>query len=251
MSINDLKTNKNIFYFAHRGAPWVQEENTIGSFVEAINLGCEGIEMDVQLTKDNHIIIFHDYHIIFKKSYHKIKDLNHSTIKYMMRKMQKPEPPVFDLVIPLITQHPNTIFNIEIKSRAINNHIIIKHIKNKLTTHKINEQCIVSSFNYLLLLQTKFLFKESSIALIMGEKRLIKKKIWIYKLLIKILRPQFLHINWQFLSKQFLGWLRNQNMGANVYTVNNKAAEKKMVDMGISVFFTDNHRFYSKSISRD
>ena len=169
----------------------------------------------------------------------------------MVQKMQRPEPPEFDLIIPIMIQHPHIIFNIEIKSTAINNHIMINHIKNQLTSHKINEQCIVSSFNYLLLLQTKFLFKESSLAFIMGKKRLIKKKIWIYKLLIKILRPQFLHINWQFLSKQFLGWLRNQNMGANVYTVNNKTTEKKMVDMGISVFFTDNHRFYSKSMSRD
>ena len=107
MLTKNLKTNKNIFYFAHRGAPWVQEENTIRSFVEAINLGCEGIEMDVQITKDNYIIIFHDDYIIFNNLYHKIKDLNYSTIKYMMRKMQKPEPPEFDLIIPVMMQHPN------------------------------------------------------------------------------------------------------------------------------------------------
>ena len=29
MSINDIKSKKTFFYFAHRGAPWLKEENTI------------------------------------------------------------------------------------------------------------------------------------------------------------------------------------------------------------------------------
>ena len=88
----------------------------------------------------------------------------------MIRENQKPEPPPFDSIIPLIKQNPNIILNIEIKSKALNNYIIIQHIKNQLRENKILNQCIISSFNYLLLLQMKFFFKEATSAFIMGRK---------------------------------------------------------------------------------
>ena len=65
ISINDLKSKKKFFYFAHLGSPWAKEENTIPSFSKAIDLGCGGIEMDVQKTMDNYIIILHDDYIVF------------------------------------------------------------------------------------------------------------------------------------------------------------------------------------------
>ena len=52
MIINTLKQQESSFYFAHRGASWVEQENSIKSFCKAIELGCNGVEMDVQITKD-------------------------------------------------------------------------------------------------------------------------------------------------------------------------------------------------------
>ena len=52
MIINTLKQRRRSFYFAHRGAPWVEKENSIMSFCRAIELGCQGLEMDLQITKD-------------------------------------------------------------------------------------------------------------------------------------------------------------------------------------------------------
>ncbi|MDN6853044.1 MAG: glycerophosphodiester phosphodiesterase, partial [Tetragenococcus koreensis] len=46
--------------FAHRGASGTRPENTLPSFAEAIRAGAEGIELDVQLTKDDEIIVMHD-----------------------------------------------------------------------------------------------------------------------------------------------------------------------------------------------
>ena len=248
---NELKDTKNKFYFAHRGAPWAIEENTIPSFSKAIDFGCGGIEMDVQKTKDNYIIILHDDHIVFNNSYHKISELTYSTIKHIMRANQKPEPPLFSSIIPIIKKSPNIILNIEIKSKALNNYIIIHHIKTQLKENKVLSKCIISSFNYLLLLQMNFFFKEATSAFIMGRKRLEKRKLWINKLLIKMLGPQFIHANWKFLKNDFLDWTRNKNIGVSVYTINNKQILQKMIDKGISVFFTDNHKFYLNSISND
>ncbi|MBM1105131.1 hypothetical protein JQC67_03160 [Aurantibacter crassamenti] len=45
---------------AHRGANKTHPENTISAFKEAIRLGAQMIEFDVQLTKDEKLIIMHD-----------------------------------------------------------------------------------------------------------------------------------------------------------------------------------------------
>ena len=249
MSINDIKSN--LFYFAHRGAPWVKDENTISGFNKAISLGCQGIEMDVQKTLDNHIIIFHDDYIVFKNSTHKISELTYSTIKYMLNKKNKASPPLFNSIIPIIKQNPKIIFDIEIKSTKIINSVIIRHIKKQLTTNNVIDQCIISSFNYFLLLQIKLLFNEPRTALIMGKKRLIPLKTLRNKLLIKALNPNYIHANWKYLDNNLVVWLQNKNIGIHVYTVNTTKIQDKMINRGINILFTDNHRLYSNNGSKD
>ena len=46
--------------FAHRGFSGKYPENTMIAFRKAVELGVDGIELDVHLTKDNEIVIIHD-----------------------------------------------------------------------------------------------------------------------------------------------------------------------------------------------
>lgn len=48
------------YRIAHRGDSTVAPENTIDAIKAAVNFGCEGIEIDVRLTKDNKIALMHD-----------------------------------------------------------------------------------------------------------------------------------------------------------------------------------------------
>ena len=45
---------------AHRGANETHPENTLAAFGEAIRLGAQMIELDVQMTKDDQLVIMHD-----------------------------------------------------------------------------------------------------------------------------------------------------------------------------------------------
>jgi len=45
---------------AHRGAMDTHPENTLAAFREAVRLGSHMIEIDVRMTKDNHLVILHD-----------------------------------------------------------------------------------------------------------------------------------------------------------------------------------------------
>ena len=46
---------------AHRGARGYAPENTMPAFKKAHELGAEVIELDVNLTKDGHVVVFHDF----------------------------------------------------------------------------------------------------------------------------------------------------------------------------------------------
>ena len=45
---------------AHRGDVTNAPENTISAFQKALELGADGIELDVRLTKDDQLVVFHD-----------------------------------------------------------------------------------------------------------------------------------------------------------------------------------------------
>lgn len=46
--------------FAHRGSKGTHPENTLPAFREAVRVGADGIELDVQLTKDQELVVIHD-----------------------------------------------------------------------------------------------------------------------------------------------------------------------------------------------
>ncbi len=46
--------------FAHRGFSGKYPENTMLAFEKAVEIGVDGIELDVHLTKDNELVIIHD-----------------------------------------------------------------------------------------------------------------------------------------------------------------------------------------------
>ena len=49
--------------FAHRGGAGLYPENTLAAFRDAVARGCDGAELDVQLSKDGVVVVFHDYRL--------------------------------------------------------------------------------------------------------------------------------------------------------------------------------------------
>lgn len=49
----------------HRGAKGIAPENGLSGFKKAVELGIDGVELDVHLTKDEKLVVVHDME--FKK----------------------------------------------------------------------------------------------------------------------------------------------------------------------------------------
>ena len=48
---------------AHRGGAALSPENTLAAFADAIARGCDGAELDVQLTRDGVVVVHHDFRL--------------------------------------------------------------------------------------------------------------------------------------------------------------------------------------------
>lgn len=92
----------------HRGAKGYVAENTLASFQKAIDLGCDGIELDVQCCKSGKIVVIHDFTIdrtTLGTGF--VKDLT-------LAELKKYKIPTLEDVLDLINNH--LIVNIELKS---------------------------------------------------------------------------------------------------------------------------------------
>ncbi len=61
-------SEENFFYYGHRGAPEITCENTLESFKAAIDNKMDGVELDVQLSHDGELIVYHDQHISYNNA---------------------------------------------------------------------------------------------------------------------------------------------------------------------------------------
>ncbi|GAH55304.1 unnamed protein product, partial [marine sediment metagenome] len=48
------------FIIGHRGARGIAPENSLSGFKKAVELGIDGVELDVHLTKDGKLVVIHD-----------------------------------------------------------------------------------------------------------------------------------------------------------------------------------------------
>jgi glycerophosphoryl diester phosphodiesterase len=48
---------------AHRGGAGLRPENSLAAFRNAVALGADGAELDVQLSRDSDVVVFHDYRL--------------------------------------------------------------------------------------------------------------------------------------------------------------------------------------------
>lgn len=87
---------------AHRGASLEAYENTVESIVQAVKLGAHSVECDIQLLKDHHCVVFHDFFIQPQQTKNDTRELFISNLTWSeLKAVQWKEP---SLKIPLLQE---------------------------------------------------------------------------------------------------------------------------------------------------
>ena len=243
---NYLKQS-DFFYYGHRGAPTLAPENTLLSFQEAINNNIDGIELDVQLSKDRKLIIYHDEYIDYNGSKSKISNLSLEEIQLIDVKnnftnLAFQKIPELSEVLEILPS--NMILNIEIKSYYSNlfsNGIedeLLKTVKGKVDM----QQLIISSFNPFIVKRIKKIDKSLSTALIWSSKSywwLSVAMIPKYKVFSAYCKPDIFHVNINDVNKKMVNWFQKRNIPLYAYTVNTKSDLDKAQGYELNGIFTD------------
>ena len=228
----NLNAQNSILNIGHRGAKGHVAENTIASIKKAIELGADGIEIDVFRCLTGEIVLFHDKTLdnlsngtgyIEEKSLSELKELNILGSKHSI--------PTLEEVIKSIGQE--VFLNIELKGPDTSKgslEMVNKYVKSgKIKLSNI----LFSSFNWNELVKLRNLDSDVKIALITGEDPLeaISPALSLNAIAIN---PNYKKLNKDNVQKIFSSGLK-----IYTWTVNNKLDIIKVKSLKVNGIITD------------
>lgn len=224
---------------AHRGASCAAPENTFPAFDLAYQMGAEGIETDVHMTKDGVPILIHDATLdrtTNGKGY--IKDYTWEQLKlfdagytYSINFVGTPIMSLEQLLKWI--SNKNMRLNIELKNNNMEYPNMEKTIYEMINDYKMQERTILSTFNQESIVRLKKWTKNIELALLASKKQkgLVS--------LAKNIGANALHIKFDLLNKSIVKECHKNQMSIRVFTVNKKSAMHKCYQLGCNGIFTD------------
>ncbi|MFT8323480.1 MAG: glycerophosphodiester phosphodiesterase [Bacillus sp. (in: firmicutes)] len=236
--------------FAHRGYSAQFPENTMMSFQEAEKAYTDGIELDIQMTKDGELVIIHDEKVdrttngsgyvqdfLFKD----IRTLN-AAYKYKGR-MTNVQIPALEEFFEWM-QHTNLTCNIEFKNNRLSYAGMEEKAIALVRRYGLADRIIFSSFNHYSIVHSYRLAPEIETAPLFSDGIY---QPWIYADAIK---ASGIHPNHRLLNKHSIKTSEEFGIKVRAYTVNNEKRLQFLAENGISAVITDNPLLAKQVIDR-
>ncbi len=233
-------------WFAHRGLLALAPENTLPSYMAAVERKVPALEMDVVCTRDGFVVCSHNYDLeretdgsgyIYERDYGYLRTIN-AARKWPGKREELP------LLETVLEKLPNSIrINIELKTRKI------LDFKTALKTAKIvqgkglGNRVVLSSFNPLSVAILKLVHP----ALLTG---------FIFETLphfhfVRIARPDCLHPRADLVTDELIQFARDKRLPINTWTVNTRPAMAWLLKKGVDGIITDRPELKDELQSRD
>jgi glycerophosphoryl diester phosphodiesterase len=224
---------------AHRGASKLAPENTMYAFELAYNLGAEGLETDVQLTKDHIPVLIHDETLKRTTSGNGyVKDYTYEQLQRLdAGSWFAPEfrdAKIISLEDFLTWVKPKDLYlNIELKNNKIDYNNLESIVYDMLKSHRLLERTTLSTFNpnsverlvkYKDDIEIAYLTSKRNPYLVEHARRL---------------GASALHIKYRLVSEQLIRQSHDANMPVRVYTVNKYKHMMNCYEHGCDGIFTD------------
>ena len=221
----------------HRGVPSLSHENTLASFSKAIEIGMNGIELDVQYSADKQLVVFHDWELKTLNSSDKIiEKMPYSEIeKISLNDNENNKIPLFREVLNVLSK--KCIIIVEIKSIHFFNTGIEKNVLEIIQEFNFEQNCIISSFNPLILrrirklnpnILTAYLWSKTDPQFILNSPL----GVWLC-------RPDAFHADIAFLEEKLMLWIRRKKLSVLTFTVKTPSELSKAKHLGVDGIIMD------------
>ncbi len=228
--------------FAHRGYSGRYPENTAIAFQQALKYGCDGIECDVQLTKDGVPVIIHDESMqrTARKGDLLVKDLTLSELKKLdvsaFRRGPWSPQRILTLqeLLDLIQESGQDItLNLELKNSIVPypglEEIILKEVQSLDWPIDI----LFSSFNH------DSIRRLNSLDSGLTTAPLVARPIRDLPFYVRDLGSGGVHLAQKVLTGSLLQALQAEGLFVNIYTVNSLATARRYEELNVTGIFTD------------
>lgn len=225
--------------FAHRGASRYAPENTMPAFKLAEKQGADGIELDLQLTKDNIPVIFHDEKI--KRTTNGVGFIKDYTFKELQqfdagswfnRAFKDTKIISFTEFLEWFVD-TKLLLNAELKTNVFDYRGIEEIVLHQIEKYDIKDRTTVSSFNEKSIERARKL--DSNIQLAWLTSRAIPE---IDRFLNHIGANQ-IHIKTSLVPSRMVNFLNAQQIPFRVYTVNRPIHFRRALQFNAEGIFTD------------
>lgn len=238
LPLNNLYGGRTLI-FGHRGASAYAPMNTIPAFEKAVELGADGAELDVHLSKDGHLIVLHDFTVDHTtdgsgfardKTLAELKELDAGS-KLFGDAFKNTRIPTLDEVFEAVGQ--KLLINVEIKSETETTDGVEQAVEDCLTRHNMTERVIVSSFNPLALRR----FREILPAVPIGY--LYAPDYHFFDEVMETLPHEARHPHHSIIDAAYMDWAREHHYRINTWTVNDPARAVELAALGVDMLITD------------
>lgn len=225
--------------WAHRGASGYAPENTLAAFQKAVDLGADGVELDIQLTKDDQIVVIHD-ETIDRTSDGKgwVKDYTLEELRAFNYNRTKPEYKHAD--IPTMREvfellKPTGLFiNIEIKTGVVFCEKIEEKILALTKEMGMEDRVCYSSFNHYTVTRIHALKPDAEVGFLYADGPIDMPSYGV-KHGVNALHPALYNLQYDGFVKE----CKEKGLKLNVWTVNERPYMEMCCQYGVDAIITN------------
>lgn len=226
--------------WAHRGASGYAPENTLEAFRLAAEMGADGVELDVQFTKDGELVVVHDEYIDRVSNGHgRVVDYTLEELKQFNFNKTHPEYaevcriPTLREVLECLKDTGMTV-NIELKTGVLFYGGIEEKTVALVKEMGYEDRVLYSSFNHQSALKVRRYQSDAQVAFLYSHEL---SKVADYALLngVYVVNPS---VTCTYCLDEMQDCLA-KNVEINVWTVNEESEMRRLIDMGVYSFITN------------
>lgn len=236
---NQAAQHKKTQIFAHRGASHYAPENTMEAFALAIEQGADGIELDVQLTKDGQVVVIHDEKIDRVSNGkgavrdYTLKELRQFSFHYKFPQFGKVRIPTLTEVLALLRPE-KTMLNIELKTGVYWYPEIEQKVVDIVRESGMRQRVIYSSFNHYSVQRILELDPEAETAYLYSDV-MLHVAAYAKETGVRGLHPAVFHVKMADFLKEYL----DSGLAVRVWTVNAESDMRMLMEAGVDAIITN------------
>lgn len=227
--------------FGHRGARRAAPENTLPAFQIALDMGVDGLELDVQLSSDGQLVVIHDFALERTTNGSGLVSDHTAAELAALDAGSHFSPDYADAGVPTLQEVLDLVgdgcrVNVEIKSIDAEGGPAVEPLAALIRARGLCDQVIVSSFNPISLVKMRWVDPRVRLGLLY-EGRLAPHLQFAW--FTSILDPEAIHPQAPLVNEEVMQWARARGLEVNAWTVNVIEEARRLAALGVDALITD------------